>query len=816
MFDRSRFNRSPLPGFLLAVAAVSMLAGCGDDDDGGGVEFFPPGGVSEEMRGDRSGAKLNLDHTAVSYLEAAGGHRGDTGGEDGVDEFTYHFVNPTQIRLSVGEFEAGAAPSIVVLDKRMTEVGRADDATGEVVLDLTGEHLFRFVHPNAGDATAEPIPFFFQPTVIEIADSEATTSGLQASSGDVATLKAGKDCFRCNLAGLSWNACPGADLAGVNLSHANFTGAVLACQEFQPKGSAPILLTAANFENARLSDVVFKEADLTDATFAGATFDVTTFDSVTATSASFSESVFRNSTFGAASGSGSSARGADFTSLQMVDNSCLSANDLREADFRGASFDSTSSVNSTWFAGANLYDVTFDGTLFKHSSTLPDCGQPASCTSYSVDGLCQDCPCVADLGCLNLAGTTSCVENQGPVTVSPDAVCQRPMVFPEPVGLVLQNADLTGVAFLGADLTNSTIGSNAMDSSTDFMSAVIHGVDFNGQDLGKSVDLSVALLDDTTSFAGAILTDAPATERGIVLSCDSVAQTGGCAFATGTDEFKGADMRYAELDNVALSQADLEGVDFSNASLVGADLSFASLKGADLNGATLGAAPGSGTAASLRGAFMINVDLTDADLRSVDFTDAHLYGATSDALFVRAKLDSADFSNATMADAVFTDASMTDADFNGAQLVNASFEGSTLTNAKFDDAYLQGADFSTAASVTGMSLSNAAVSTNLTSANCMLEPPGTWTYMDQDGTPYTYSYGETLLLTDTSVICPDNVRGPCNNGDSLCPIMDGPFPPVPVCVPVEQYCYENCEDPPCFLDVPDPNTGLCPLVSNCS
>jgi len=169
--------------------------------------------------------------------------------------------------------------------------------------------------------------------------------------------------------------------------------------------------------------------------------------------------------------------------------------------------------------------------------------------------------------------------------------------------------------------------------------------------------------------------------------------------------------------------------------------------------------------------------------------------------------------DAILTAAIFTNASMTAAVFNGAQLVNASFEGATLTNAKFDDAYLQGADFSTAASVTGISLSNAAVSTELTSTQCDLIPPGTWTYMEQDGTPYTYSFGATNLLTNSTVVCPDNVRGPCDSGDSLCPVMSGPFPPIPTCVPVEQYCFENCLDPPCFLDVPDPT---CPLVSNCN
>jgi uncharacterized protein YjbI with pentapeptide repeats len=299
------------------------------------------------------------------------------------------------------------------------------------------------------------------------------------------------------------------------------------------------------------------------------------------------------------------------------------------------------------------------------------------------------------------------------------------------------------------------------------------------------------------------------------LSCIRSQGTGGCNFPDGTTQFKGANLQYAYLENVGLVEADLENTDFGHAFLIGADLNFANLMGANLASAQLGVAPGSGVkAATLSNAFMINVDLTSADLRSVDFHGAHIYGAATDALFVGAQLDSADFTDAILSGAVFS-GSLTSAVFDGAQLVNATFNGATLTNAKFTNAYLQGADFSTAETVTGMNLSNAAVSTNLTSTKCTLIPPGAWTYTEQDGVPYTYSYGETKLKSDGTVTCPDNHIGNCTSGDSLCPIEMGPFPPVPACAPSPEFCWENCYNPPCFDDVPDQN-GICPFgPSNC-
>jgi Pentapeptide repeats (8 copies) len=240
-----------------------------------------------------------------------------------------------------------------------------------------------------------------------------------------------------------------------------------------------------------------------------------------------------------------------------------------------------------------------------------------------------------------------------------------------------------------------------------------------------------------------------------------------------------------------LEAADLEGAILDNAVLVGANLNLASLKDVKLRGAQLGTQPGSGAPVTqLGGVFMVNVDLTDADLRGVNLTGAHLYG---NSLLIRTKLDSADLSAAICAGAAFS-GTLTDTVFNQAVLVNATFNGAVLSDAKFDSAYLQGADFSTASDVTGATLRNAAVATM----------PGEWMFMEQDGTPFTFPYGATMLgalAADPSVICPNDESGPCTI-DKLTPVGTGPFPPQPACVPSEQFCFENCLSPPNFSDKP--------------
>ena len=474
-----------------------------------------------------------------------------------------------------------------------------------------------------------------------------------------------------------------------------------------------------------------------------------------ATGADFSNSRWSNSSFGAdplgqtiTQLTDSAAPAANFRGAQFTGSSCLAAVNLVDADFSGASFDSTSLVGNQ-FAGANVFNVTFDGTKFRSDASEDNCGlRPPHQPCVECDLGCRTVTTTLVRGCEN--GCRVCVRNEGGETLSTPAVCQRPTVQEAPRGMTFRNTDLTGVDLGGADLTNSVFASTTLDHTTNFSGADLAGVDFSGEHFGRGVDLSGAFLTDSTNFEGAVLSDFPNSNQGVNLSCvvDGATQTGGCTFPADTTLFKGKSLQHVQLANAGLTELNLEGAILDGANLVGTKLNFANLKGASLVGAHLGVDPGSTGAATLSGAFMINVDLTDADLRSVDLSGAHVYGATTDAKFVRTLLNSADLTNAILADAVFTDAILPDAVFNTAQLVNANFDGATLTNAKFDNAYLQGADFSTARSVAGMRLSNAAVSTTLPSQNCALIPPGSWTYSDQDGIPYTYAFGETELKTD--------------------------------------------------------------------
>lgn len=383
-------------------------------------------------------------------------------------------------------------------------------------------------------------------------------------------------------------------------------------------------------------------------------------------------------------------------------------------------------------------------------------------------------------------------------------------------GVIFDNAILTGAKFAGVLIAQATF--NGADLSGADFTAV--GTTVLGQPVqtecdicdfsvepgsGTPTNLSGAILakaganqlvlDAGISFLGANLTGAQ-LENGdfqnliFTQATFNQAKVGGTQFNGSSfngAKFQGTDLTGVLLEGVDLRATDLSGANLSSASLVASNLDYSDLRGADLSGAMLGAASSdSMQPASLIGAYMPNIDLSNADLRNVDLSGAHLYGDSTMTLLDGALLDGANLSDAICSGAEFTGASLAGAVLDGAQLVNCTFDQADLSDASFDTAYLQGADFSGAANIRGLRFSNAAIS--------LL--PGAWTFTEQNGAPVTYQYGATILgglATDASVICPNGDNGPCVGG-KLTPVMNGPFPPIPHCVPLPPN-YNNCTAP---------------------
>ncbi len=700
--------RSPRALLLLLLALALLSAACGDGSSS--TSNAPPAGGVFEADFGSGDAALNLTHTALLRLEASGTHDGDSHGEEGVDEISYFFEQPTRLTLDVGD-ELDEPLRLILRNSLGVELAHVDALEEQISVRLRpGRYTLELHHPHAGDGAAPEMLIFVQ----AIADrAAASIAGVGTTADDSSTVRAGKDCIACNVRGIFWVF---GQVGAANLSLSDFTGAMI-------------------------EGVEFNQTTLVGTIFDKATIQLSLFDNAIATRASFKGAKFISGARFQDLGSLPPGRldQADFSGASFA-STCLESTNLSGTTFAGATFDNRTVVGGSNFTGADLSTAVFNGTNVKRDND--DCGFVP--------------PSFAVFRGATLGNASTAVQFLG--------------------------VDLTGIDLGGADLRKAVLRGSRIDGKTNFAGTNFSGASFDGVDLSQA-DLSAAVLDTETSFVGATLSDG--VEHGVNLSNQR--------FAAQSTQFSGADLAYASFNNATLAEVDLGGADLQNAELIGADLNFANLRGANLVGARLGVAPGSGQAATrLRGAFMVDVDLTDADLRSADLTGVHLYGDTTTTLLVRTQLDSADFDGALCTGTVFS-GSLTNTVFNNANLVNAVFNGANLTNAKFDTSYLQGADFSAATSVAGVQLSNSAVSTE----------SGTWMFTEQDGTPFTFGYGATqlgALATDTSVTCPDGGRGPCGP-NRLTPVMNGPFPPQPPCVPKPPR-YDNCLTP-----TPTPEPG---------
>jgi len=126
--------------------------------------------------------------------------------------------------------------------------------------------------------------------------------------------------------------------------------------------------------------------------------------------------------------------------------------------------------------------------------------------------------------------------------------------------------------------------------------------------------------------------------------------------------FRGANLREADISGAFFKEADLSGAFIAHADLSGADLAGANLSGAYLNNADLSGAILSGvilteaylSAAQLRNAYLVQADLIGADLTEADLS--------------RAMLSQSDLSAANLNGALLTDAYLGEANLNGVDL----------------------------------------------------------------------------------------------------------------------------------------------------
>lgn len=151
---------------------------------------------------------------------------------------------------------------------------------------------------------------------------------------------------------------------------------------------------------------------------------------------------------------------------------------------------------------------------------------------------------------------------------------------------------------------------------------------------------------------------------------------------------QGADLQFAQMQQVLLDDANLQGALMRGAQLQGGSLPRAGLQGVDLTQAQLQQANLAGaqlSGAVLREALMQGADLSAAVLHGTNLTQAHLQGAN----LRNAQLQGADLSGATLQGADLSEAQLEGASLRGADLRGALLHGATIGKADLTDADLE-------------------------------------------------------------------------------------------------------------------------------
>ncbi|MDX2199372.1 MAG: pentapeptide repeat-containing protein [Phycisphaerae bacterium] len=678
-----------------------------------------------------------LDQIVHLHLEPGGAHDGDTAGE-GVDEVTYQLFKPTTLSVGVPLAE-NHGHWLELCDSAGNPIAFArGDHAGSAIELPPGRYKIRVHHAGAAEAAT----MFLRTTRHELHDERAQRREWNPGGPG--------DAFSLNCLGGALNDAPAT--AGPSGFTIWLTGD-LSCATIvglNHDQTVPVPITIRLQDQTH--DARFERCNLTNGRISGR-----------GTNIQFENCGLANVTWESCTLSG-----ASLLRLCTLTQGTISG---AKRDLSGATIDNCA-MNTTFLTGCILNGTTIRWSSF--GAITPNAVNLANTTieycSFNNVSL-RD----ADL-------TTTTIQNSffngadfDGANLSGNSAMFRPAA----------GNQFAGARFAGAKLRNVDLTPFAMDSITTDWSRV----DFSGADLtGKTL---TPLQLDAAIFAGTIL------ER-VICRGNATAFVGADlrgARMAGAD-FSGCNFSRAILDRASAAASKFPDCNFNECSAHGASFEFSDLSRATFAAAQLGSAEGSGIpAASFASAFMPNAQFTSsADCRSVSFAGAHLYGPQ--ASVASAELTLARFDGAIISGLDFTGATLTSSSFVGAQAVATSFINANLDRASFNAAYIMGANFG-GASTNSTDFTNAGVSTAPCSATAdcsrcsatpctfkTLDPSRLccFSYSERDGAVLSLPFGATIMPTGSSMFCPNGELGPCT-GDKLIPREQGPFPPLPVCVP---------------------------------
>jgi len=458
--------------------------------------------------------------------------------------------------------------------------------------------------------------------------------------------------------GFRFNDLTGWNLAGQNLSDADFQDATLINVDLSSAN-----LADAYFEDATLTNADLSSANLTDADFYRAVLADADLSSANLANAYLRSATLTDANLGSANLTNAYLRDATLT------NADLSSANLTDAYFGSATL-TNANLNSANLTNADFYDVTLTNADLTGAYVAGADFRSTTDSGFTSARLYSTASHQAgDLHGIGLAHNNLTGWNLTGQNLT-DASFQR---------ATLTDVDLTGAQVAGANFYHTTqYGFTAAQlySTASYQAGDLHDIELSQNDL-TGWNLAGQNLTNA-SFQRATLTDTDLTG----------AQVAGANFEFATQYGFTA----AQLYSTASYQArDLHGIRLGSNDLTGWILAGQNLTGANFEDATL------------TNAYLIGAQVAGADfMRATDrgFTAAQLYSTASYQAGDLHGIGLSDndltgwnLADQNLTDADFGHATLTIADLRGANLTNASFHFSTLTIANLTGAQVAGADF---------------------------------------------------------------------------------------------------------------------------
>jgi len=444
-----------------------------------------------------------------------------------------------------------------------------------------------------------------------------------------------------------------ADLAGYNLSYANFVGRNLTRARLRGATLKGANLKASLLRNADLRQAVLSGANLENTDLSSADLAGADLSGVNLLSAKLGNSNLRGANLsGAKLGdlTGVIAEGADLRQAILksakLEKADLSSADLTGADLSGADLRRTK-LRSASLSGANLSGARLGDLAGANLIS-------ANLTEANAEG--------ADLEQVVLKGAN----------LEKADLSSANLVGGDLSGVDLYRTKLRSANLSGANLVGVILGPDNLAAirSLKLKGAILQGLDLSHQDLAR-IDLEGANL-RRTNLSGTCLCEANLSGADLgeanLLSADLTGAILSGANLSGA--ILGPD-NLATVRSLKLRGANLQGLDLSHRDLTGIDLGGANLRRTNLSGTRLCEAN------------LIGADLGEANLLSADLT-----GAIADrAIFGGCQLSNACFELATLRDAVFVEVRLNGCDLRSTDLRCANLKGASLAAS-----YLNGAD----------------------------------------------------------------------------------------------------------------------------